>query len=90
MVDVSALALVGKINEAAEVVDDIECCDAATNDGRLRTASRFSSDAMMTMLCGRKLLPYPLMRILVSFAHLSEYTVCLECYAINFFQVKFP
>jgi len=56
MVDVSALALVGKINEAAEVVDDIECCDAATNDGRLRTASRFSSDAMMMMLCGRKII----------------------------------
>ena len=53
----SALALVGKMNEAAdEEADDIECCEAATNDGRLRTASRFSSDAMMTMLCGRKII----------------------------------
>ena len=56
MVDVSALALLGKMNEADDEADDIECCDAATNDGRLRTASRFSRDAMMTMLCGRKII----------------------------------
>jgi len=56
MVDVSALALVGKTNEATDEADDIECCDATTNDGRLRTASRFSRDAMMTMLCGRKII----------------------------------
>ena len=55
-VDVSALPLVGKTKEATdEADDDIECCEAATNDGRLRTASRFSRDDMMTMLCGRKI-----------------------------------
>ena len=69
MVDVSALALVGKINEAADEADDIECCEAATNDGRLRTASRFSRDAMTSFVdCGGK--------IIMGEAVCSEYKKC--------------